>query len=47
VRRSIEIIPKKGAEHNCALVDANVRPELRALAKWLDTGALDVEAKQN
>lgn len=47
VRRLVEIILEEGVEHHYALVHADIRPELRALAKWLDVGTIDVDAKQD
>lgn len=44
VRRLVEIIVEDGVEHHYALVHADIRPELRALAKWLEVGTIDVDA---
>jgi L-fucose isomerase-like protein len=47
VRCLLEIILKEGVEHHYALVHADIRPELRALAKWLDVETIDVDARQD
>ncbi len=41
VRKLLELILREGVEHHFALVHADIRPELGALARWLDIGVLD------
>lgn len=45
VRRLLDIILGQGLEHHTALVQADVRPDLRRISKWLGLETLDVDAK--
>ncbi len=45
VRRLMQIILDEGMEHHYVLVHADIRPELRKLAKWIDLPMIDVDAK--
>ncbi len=44
VRRLLKIILDEGMEHHYVIVHADIRPELRIMAKWLDMGTIDVDA---
>ena len=44
VRRLLKIILDEGMEHHYAIVHADIRPELRIIAKWLDMPTIDVDA---
>lgn len=45
VRQLLKIILDRGVEHHFAMIHADIRPELRILAKWLDLGAIDVDGE--
>lgn len=45
VRRVLKIILDEGMEHHYAIIHADIRPELRIMAKWLDMPTIDVDAK--
>lgn len=47
VRRLLDIVLGEGMEHHTAVVHADIRPELRKLAKWLDMETLDVDGQCN
>ena len=44
VRRLLDIILDQGLEHHTALVQADVRPDLRRIARWLGIKTLDVDS---
>jgi len=46
VRHVVDVIMKEGLEHHYAVVHADVRPQLRLLAKWLGIECIDVDARQ-
>lgn len=43
VRQVLELIVRNGVEHHFAMVHADIREELRALARWLDLGVIDAD----
>ncbi len=45
VRRLLKIILDEGMEHHYVIVHADIRPELRLMAKWLDMGTIDVDGR--
>ena len=45
VRKLLKIILDEGMEHHYAIVHADIRPELRIIAKWLDMPTIDVDAE--
>ena len=44
VRRLVDVIIGQGLEHHTALVHADIRDDLRRVARWLDLETLDVDA---
>jgi L-fucose isomerase-like protein len=44
VRRLLDVLIRQGMEHHTALVHADLRDELRSLARWIDLETLDVDA---
>ena len=44
-RRVLKTILDNGVEHHFVLVPADLRPELRTMAKWLDLPAIDVDGE--
>lgn len=44
VRRVLDTILRSGLEHHYAMVHADLRPELRLLARWIGVDAIDVDA---
>jgi L-fucose isomerase-like protein len=44
VRKLIDVIIMQGLEHHTAVVHADIRDDLRRLARWLDVETLDVDA---
>ncbi len=45
VRRVVDDVIGEGLEHHTALVHADIRDDLRRLARWLDLETLDVDAR--
>ena len=45
VRRLLKIILDEGMEHHYAMIHADIRPELRIMAKWLDMPTIDVDGQ--
>lgn len=43
VRQLLDVILRQGLEHHTAMVHADVRADLRSLARWLDLDTLDVD----
>jgi L-arabinose isomerase len=43
VRRLQDILIRQGMEHHTALVHADLRDDLRSLARWIDLETLDVD----
>ncbi len=43
VRRVLKTILDEGMEHHYAIIHADIRPELRIVAKWLDMPTIDVD----
>jgi L-fucose isomerase-like protein len=46
VRRVVDVVIGQGLEHHTALVHADIRDDLRRVARWLDLETLDVDAGQ-
>ena len=44
VRRLLDTLIRQGMEHHTALVHADLRDDLRSLARWIDLETLDVDA---
>jgi len=44
VRRVVDVVIGQGLEHHTALVHADIRDDLRRIARWLDLETLDVDA---
>lgn len=44
VRRLLDLILRQGVEHHFAMVHADIRPQLRSVARWLDLDVIDAEA---
>lgn len=44
VRQLVDVILRQALEHHTALVHADVREDLRSLARWVDLETLDVDA---
>jgi L-fucose isomerase-like protein len=44
VRRVVDVVIGQGLEHHTALVHADIRDDLRRVARWLDLETLDVDA---
>lgn len=47
VRRVVDTVIGQGLEHHTALVHADIRDDLRRVARWLDLDTLDVDASQS
>ena len=45
VRQVLKTILNEGMEHHYAIIHADIRPELRIIAKWLEMGTIDVDAE--
>ena len=45
VRRLLKTILDEGMEHHYAMIHADIRAELRIMAKWLDMPTIDVDGK--
>jgi L-fucose isomerase-like protein len=45
VRELVDVILREGLEHHTALVHADLRDDLRSLARWIDLETLDVDGK--
>jgi len=46
VRRVVDAVIGQGLEHHTALVHADIRDDLRRVARWLDLETLDVDVKE-
>jgi L-fucose isomerase-like protein len=44
VRHILDVIIRNGLEHHYVFLHADIRPELRVMARWLDLETLDVDA---
>ncbi|MEN6532666.1 MAG: hypothetical protein ABFD89_03330 [Bryobacteraceae bacterium] len=47
VRQLLDLIMREGVEHHFAMIHADIRAELRALARWLQLPTVDVDGRQN